>query len=83
MSKITANDIKPGMIVKSLEGLTGRLTPFIEIGAQVYPIKSDTNIIIVESPRYYQNCGRCVKFTVGDCPQEFYEFWCEFKKYVD
>jgi hypothetical protein len=70
--------------VISKQGLTGRLTPYITIGenhalTRFFEFNEGLNITIVEPPKNYKGCGRCVKFLVENSPIEYYEFWSEFK----
>jgi hypothetical protein len=80
---MTIKDVTPNMIVTSKEGLTGRLTPYIDVGkTQHITFTAGQKITITEPPKNYENCGRCVKFKVNDNLAEMYCFWVEFKKYI-
>lgn len=80
---MTVAEALPNTEAISKEGLIGRTTPFILIDETIqYEFKKDLKVTIVEKPRSYQRCGRCVKFRVGNNPLELYAFWTNFKKHI-
>lgn len=81
--KITVKQAIPNLVLTSLQGLNGRDSAMIMLGRTcVTRIPPNSKITIVEKPKSYQGSGRCVKFTVDNDPEEYYEFWLTFKKYT-
>lgn len=81
--RITARQAQANLQLTSQEGLIARLTPYIEIGiTNEYEIPRGSTITIIETPRNYEGCGRCVKFRVGNNLVNYYTFWSDFKSHT-
>lgn len=81
MNKITAKDVKIGTKMKCINTFFGRKTPYIDIGKTIeIDILKNTEITIIEKPKNYEGCGRCVKYTIENDSNVYYTFWIEFKK---
>lgn len=81
MNKITVKEATTGTKMKCINTFHGRKTPYIDIGKTVEThIFKNTEITILEKPKNYDGCGRCVKYTIKNDSTIYYTFWIDFKK---